>query len=242
MITLVKATVVVTVLMVGLVLASSADAGIVGTAQIKVTGNFEGNMWLKGDGWTSGVTAWGGIYILDKMGGTGDGVYIPDGTVNSYCIELPQEAPHEYLDYNVMLPMDAPLPPLYGSPMGAAKQTLLSELWGRHYAEAATDGLMARTFSACVWEILYETDPKPWNVSTGSGFQCTNVDADLANGWLAGLDGTGPMANLRSLVRADAQDYLVQIPGNGTPVPEPATLAFFAAGLGGMVLRRRRPK
>jgi len=124
---------------------------------------------------------------------------------------------------------EAPLPPLYGSPMGTAKANSIRELWGRNFASSWTTGenkQMAEAFNVAIFEILYETD-QTWDVTSGAGF---HVGADveqavLANTWLNQLNGnTSYFANnLVSLSTTSGQDFLVQ-------VPEPASLFLLAAG------------
>lgn len=213
-----------------LLVVGQAGAGILGTALIKKTGHFtDGTITIAG---VRNVTAYGGIYLLHKSGGTGDGALLPDGEVKSVCIDLMQNSTGGLQLYNVVMPPEAPVP---GTAMGAVRAALLEELWGRYFhTQAELDAKKAEAFSAAVWEIVFESDPT-FDVTVGTGFRCSGLAsgmAALANGWLASLDGTGPMADLRALTNETYQDYLVE-------VPEPATACLLALG-GLAVLRRRR--
>lgn len=213
-----------------LVAGSQAGASILGTVTLSETGNFtEGTITISG---VRNVTAYGGIYLLDKTAGTGEGELLPDGQVKSVCIDLMQNSTGNSQVYNVQMPAEAPVP---GTAMGAAKAALLAELWGRYFhSEAESVGGKAEAFSAAVWEIVFESDLL-LDVTVGSGFSCTDLGtgmAVLANEWLASLDGTGPVASLRALTSETYQDYLVE-------VPEPATLCVLAMG-GLAVLGRRQ--
>jgi hypothetical protein len=204
------------------------------------------------DIWGGGHSSAGiysGVYTLEKDGGTGEGNIWPDGSLSAFCIELNQYVPTEQVKYDVKATESA-----YNSYLdeyiGIDKASYISELWGRFFDSAWTgDGPFtgqensdAAAFAAAIWEIIYEDIPTSssdsWDVTTDGtagigGFYATGVDATTANAWLAALDGTGPMADLRVFVNCCKQDYIVE-------VPEPATIAML--GLGGVLslVRRKR--
>jgi hypothetical protein len=139
--------------------------------------------------------------------------------------------------------------------MGQEKADYLAELWGRFYNPAWAAGgsytalqkSEAEAFAAAVWEIIYEDLPASssgWDVTrdgTGGsrGFKAANLDSQKANSWLHALDGTGPMADLRSVSYLGSQDFLVAVTAsNSGEIPEPATLALALFGFI-MVIRKK---
>ena len=226
-----RATIVAVAMAVSLVLVLSAAvwAAPVGTVTANLTGEWtDGTISLYG---VRQVEGYGGFYLLNKTAGTGQGALIANGEVKSICSDLMQNSTNSSIVYDVVLVRDAPSPANPGL-FGLARETALRELWGRHYATATASQALAEAFSAAAWEIMYE-DAGTWDVTSGTGFYCTGADTTQANTWLATLDGTGPMANLRALVCSDAQDYIIE-------VPEPATLGFLAVGGLIALLRRKR--
>jgi len=211
----------------------------------------------KGFGASDKIKIWGGghkdksitsgVFMFDKTAGTGTGELIDDGLLGGFCVDLRQRVAKGSNVYEVIMPQEGPRPvSLYG--MGEAKAGYLSELWGRYYDESWAAGgkyskdqkNKAEAFGAAVWEIVYEDVPGVvggWDVRTdgtrgSGGFRATGLDYQLANSWLASLDGTGAMANLRVLSHDSGQDFLVV-------VPEPATVALFAIG-GVFMLRKKK--
>jgi len=219
--------------------ASSAAFATLGTVTINnVNGYFtDGTIRIWG-GSLSGVEGYGGFYLINKTSGTGAGLLIPDGQIDSFCIELPQSPSGSPVVYNVVNPQDAPDPATYGL-IGADKQAYLEELWGRYYAQAKTSGSLAEALSAAVWEIVYEdyeSDVLNYDVTVWDGtaysFKCELADTTTANNWLHSLTGTGPKANLFALTDGTYQDFLV--------TPEPTTIALF--GIGGLFAALKRNK
>jgi hypothetical protein len=205
-----------------LVAASTACAGVVGTATVSYTGNFtDGTMTIGG---VRNVQTYGGIYLLNKTAGTGDGALIPNGTIDSFCIDVFQNVNSNSEVYLVQTLDSAPITGGAG-PMGLAKANDLRELWGRYFSQVQANAQKAEAFSACVWEIVYESDPN-WDVTSGAGFYCTGLATGmptLANSWLASLNGTGPMADLRALTSQCHQDFICEI-------PEPAAISLLTLG------------
>jgi hypothetical protein len=195
-----------------------------------------------------GTAMYGGLYMLNKTAGTGQGTTWPNGLIGGLCIELHEPAPASTFTYDVAMPKDAYNSFLEGS-IGAGKANYLSELWGRFFKPAwASSGPFspqqnsnAEAFATAVWEIIYEdlpTSPAGWDVTVDGtactrGFRCEGANTTLANSWLHSLTGCGPKADLRAFVYDGKQDYIVQ-------VPEPATIVLL--GFGGVVslLSRRK--
>ncbi|MFQ6036082.1 MAG: PEP-CTERM sorting domain-containing protein [Sedimentisphaerales bacterium] len=232
---------------VSLALPCVAKAYLLGTADIVHSGYGANDVVKIWGGDYSGDNVYGGLYMLDKTDGTGQGNIWPDGPVSSFCVELHEQAPDSTLKYGVVMPEDA-YNSFLGSTLGTTKADYLRELWGRFFDPLWVSGPYdskqngnAEAFAAAVWEIVYEdlpTSPLGWDVSVDGtpserGFRAEDVDVTTANKYLHALTGYGPKADLRAFVYQGKQDFLVE-------VPEPATIALF--GIGGVLslLRRRR--
>lgn len=120
---------------------------------------------------------------------------------------------------------------------GINKTRRLERLWGSFYNPAMQANLTtAAAFQIAIWEISYEAEAGALDVYDGlsefSLFGGATASGNLANAWLATVDGAGPQTPLYLLVNRDFQDLI-------TPVPAPA-----AAGIGALamavVARRRR--
>lgn len=231
----------------------AARAVPLGTVDIEHTGyGASGQLNIWGGGW-SGTSVHGGVYMLDKTAGTGEGTHWDDGLLGSFCIELSELAPKDPLTYNVVMPEYAPEPTFFlGDYMGSAKAEYLKELWDVFFDPnwvgsgpfTSQQNSNAEAFAAAIWEIIYEdlpSSPAGWDVNTDGttgnrGFRCTNADTATANTWLHSLDGSGPKADLRAFVYCGKQDYITEIPP--TEAPEPTTMVLF--GLGGLAIFRRK--
>ncbi|MFA5293050.1 MAG: hypothetical protein WC496_08465 [Phycisphaerae bacterium] len=230
---------------------------IYGTVTMSQSGyGAKDTMTIWGGGW-NGLNVSAGVFLFNKTAGTGEGQYIDNGLFSGFCMDLSEYTAPGTLTYDVLKVQDGPRPTAFlGGSMGQAKADYLAELWGRFYnpAWAATGSYTSQqkneagAFAAAVWEIIYEdlpTSSAGWDVTSdgtgGSrGFKATNLDSQKANDWLHALDGTGPMADLRSLSYLGAQDFLVAVDTGA--IPEPATLAFVAFGFLMVVSKKNSAK
>jgi hypothetical protein len=227
------------VVLVGIVLTSTASATILGTVDIQNHNNALSDIGTIWGGGLSGLTGYTGVYSWTNAGGTGLGTQVPNW---GFCIELTQEP---YTGWQNVIPLnEAPLPVQYGTPMQTTKANYICELWDEHFDSSWLTGgtankKMAEAFGAAVWEIIYEAlpaSPLSWDVNTGTGFHATGIDqAATANTWLHQLNGdTTHLCNLVATSAPTGQDYLVQLPHT----PEPVTICLL--GLGGLALLKNR--
>jgi hypothetical protein len=231
-----------------MVTTCAASAVPVGTVDIEHTGYGAGGLLRVWGGGFYGSYVHGGVYMLDKTDGTGQGNYWVNGLLGSFCIELSQWSPKNPYEYDVVMPEEAQKPTYFlGGPIGPDKAEYLAELWGRFF-DASWVGAgpftiqqnrEAEAFAAAVWEIIYEdlpASPANWNVTVDGtfgprGFRCSDADTSTANQWLHALDGTGPKTDLRAFVNSCKQDFIVHL-------PEPATIALLC--LGGFLIQSRK--
>jgi hypothetical protein len=229
------------VVLVGIVLTSTASATILGTANIQNHNNSlsdTGKLW---GGGLNGGTYYTGIYSWTNAGGTDLGTQVPNW---GFCIELIQGP---YTGWQYVIPLDeAPLPSAYGTPMGPTKADYIRELWGRFFNSSWLTGgtankQMAEAFGAALWEIIYESDPI-WDVNTGTGFHASKIEkAGIANEWLGELNGDEEYfdLNLAATSTLDGQDYLVRLPTPPPPIPEPATICLLCLGSLSLIRRKK---
>ncbi|MBX3379853.1 MAG: hypothetical protein KF805_07140 [Phycisphaeraceae bacterium] len=154
------------------------------------------------------------------------------GNFSTFCIEVTQYVAFGgTYTYDVTPTPDAPTPDInFNLPMGNAKASMLSELFGRYRSGLASNSDFG-AFQMSVWEIVYENLDNGLDVNTGLfRIQGAATEQALANTWLSSLDGTGPMmGGLFALSNREVQDQIV---------PGPGSLAL--AGVGGVLAARRR--
>jgi hypothetical protein len=242
-----KTAIAVSLIIICLISAECIATPIYGTVTMSPSGfGAKDTMKIWGGG-LNGVDVYAGVYMFNKTAGTGQGQNLANGYIGGLCMDLSQDIAPGSSTYDVIMPQDGPKPTTFlGSTMGTVKAAYLSELWGRYYDPAwavvgnytSQQDSRAEAFAAAVWEIVYEdlpTSPAGWDVtkdSTGGnrGFKAEDLDYLTANNWLHSLNGTGPMADLRSLSNICSQDMLVAMPS----VPEPATVILLTVG--GMII------
>jgi len=183
--------------------------------------------------------------------------------IGTFCSDVWQYAPSDYLVYDVYRPADAPIGganPDDG--MGDAKAADLRKLFGNysgsigykvtHNSVTYSVNDVAAAFQAAVWEIVYETNDT-YNArndtSTSDDFWMDEYWQDepwldLANYWLGTLSGLDdPDLGLRVLANIDTQDYAFVVPGlGGEPIPEPLTMLgvfLSVSALTGYIRKRR---
>jgi hypothetical protein len=215
------------IILVGIVLTSTANASIVGTVDIENHGNGlsdTGTIWGNG---LSDEYCFTGIYSWTNAGGTGLGTLVPDW---GFCIELVNGV---YNGWQNVVPLEE------ADPIGTTKANYIRELWGRDFKSdwithpTQANIQLAGAFGVAIWEILYETSGT-WDVTSGTFYTTGVADAAQANLWLSQLNGdTTYFAN--NLVATHApgyQDFVVQI-------PEPATITLLGLGVLGLLRKQR---
>lgn len=155
-------------------------------------------------------SVWAGIYKLTV-----------DGTaVDSFCIDILQESNRSLLQYDIVPLSNAPQSPI--GPMKQAQALAISKLWDKNYNPAMSTSAAA-ALQVAIWEVL--VDGPLGDISAGN-FMSTYVGAQALLNELTNWNGT---ANLFAFSNPSYQDYATR-----APVPEPATMLLFGAGLIGL--------
>ena len=240
-----RATTVAMAVVVSLVVAAGASAGVLGTVyscMSSVSPGLTMSTWVTpyDTSWFNGLTGRCNMSYSNYSPGA------PAVSGPAYCTEVEGWRLGSWYTMNIRPVSETPVssgPADTGyGPMGAAKAEALRELWGRFYA-LANDNVSCAAFQLAVWEITYEDlyvpTPPGWDVTVGKfkaldGGGNTTLAINQANTWLGQITGTGPKAVLYGLSLGGVQDVIV--------TPEPATMAFLSLGGIGLLLSRRRGK
>jgi hypothetical protein len=183
-----------------------------------------------------------GRFNFTRTGGDHPQTPLPDSPASkfwAFCVELGQT-----ISFGQNVTFDVAPLAMGGSSMGgigAARADDLRELLGAVYPDF-TQTLTNNGYAAlqiAIWEITRENaGANGYDVYSGdvkfSGSNATILN--LANVYLANVDGSGPRAKgISALVSQSRQDMLVQF-----PVPEPGSLGLALFGIGAMLGARRR--
>jgi hypothetical protein len=119
------------------------------------------------------------------------------------------------------------------------RDTFLSQLFTGFLGQTGTD-VGAAAFQLAIWEIVEETatsNPGDLSLTTGI-FTAASSTAEVistANSWLAALGQYDPSYRITYFVSPTSQDIITV-----APVPLPAGILLLGAGVGALVLVRRR--
>lgn len=186
--------------------------------------------------WWSGYT---GQYILQYSNMQ---PALPLTTI-AYCIEVETISWGGVYPYTVVSAYDTPVKSgpadQNGGPMGPDKAQYLSELWGR-FAGQVNSNVSGAAFALATYEIVFEDLSAGWDLDSGlvkarrdSGDPTLAIN--LAESWLAQINGLGPMAQIVGLTNSGRQDFIVG------ELPEPMSVVLAVMGSFTLVgLRRLR--
>jgi len=124
--------------------------------------------------------------------------------------------------------------------MGSAKAAYLRELWGR-FGSQVNNNVSGAAFALATYEIVFENLSAGWDLDSGlvkarrdSGNPTLAID--LAESWLAQVNGQGPMAQICGLTNPQHQDFIIRV------VPEPMSVVLAVMGSFTLVGFRRLRK
>ena len=105
----------------------------------------------------------------------------------------------------------------------------------RNYFAALSDGVQAAGLQVAIWEVIHDDN----NPETGALYITGNAAVVAsANSYLALLSGYSAVGDVVYLRAVDDACQDVFVPD--TYIPEPATLAMMATGIGSLFLKRKR--
>lgn len=235
---------------VAVMLAGGASASTVTVQQQGTTGSQISGMTIGG----SSYNATGGAFTFNVSENAG-GPLAGFSQVTTFCIELNEQVGGgTYTNVNVFTGQgiannvqsndgSAPNP----GTITNRELNQLSWLFDNHFADVTAAGASAneiRAFQLLVWEIVYEntgnddSDTSVIDLAGGNFTKSDDAVEDIATGWLSGLtsdaiNSWGINENLVVLTKVDFQDQI-------TMIPLPASALMGLAGLGGVLVARRR--
>lgn len=246
-----------------LVATPSAMAGSVTAELVSVSGasfnlSVKNSAGLFTDSGGGGLFHWDGSALA--TGGAGGANNTPGygGAFTSFCTDIKDFVSIGGLATYNPAPTDIALAPILNGTgqtfntdlaggMGTVRASLLSLLYGQHYADAITTADKSSAFQLAIWEIVYEpvatslatVNLSNYNVTSfngpgGLGFKASGGDTTLANTWLQNLNLQGAGLSLAALSSTTYQDQIVVVP------PPQAVFAGLALGVSCLVWRRLR--
>jgi hypothetical protein len=241
-----------------------AKAGSVTAELVSVSGDTF-NLVVQNSAGTNTDTGGGGLFHWDgsagATGGLGGGNNTPGygGAFTTFCTDIKDfVSTGTVFTYNPA-PTDIALAPINNGTgqtfnadltggMGSVKASLLSLLYGQHYAngDATSSAANSAAFQLAVWKIVYSpvaatlasVNLSAYDVThVGTGFYVTGANSgetNQANGWLQGLNLNGTGMSLAALSSPTYQDQIVVVP------PPPAVYAGLALAASCLIWRRLR--